>query len=123
MNNMAYCGLMCGGCPIYLATREEDADRQRQMRIEIARKINETYHSQYKPVDVTDCDGCRTDSGRLFTGCLKCEIRACAQKRNLEHCGECDGYACDPLKLMFHTDPEIKTRLDLLRTARPAAGR
>jgi hypothetical protein len=116
MNNMAYCGLICGGCPIYQASREENADRQRQMRIEIARKINETYQSQYKPVDVTDCDGCKAETGRLFTGCRKCEIRACARKRKLADCGQCDDYACDPLEKMFQTDPEIKTRLDGIRS-------
>jgi len=116
-SQMAYCGLMCGGCPIYLATREENTDKQRQMRTEIAKKCNEIYQSQYTPVDISDCDGCRAEKGRLFTGCMKCEIRTCARKRKLNHCGQCDGYACDPLEKMFHTDPEIKTRLDRLRTA------
>ena len=116
MNSMAYCGLMCGGCPIYLATREVNADRQRQMRIEIARKCNEIYQSQYKPGDITDCDGCKAETGRLFSGCRRCEIRACAQRRKLDHCGQCDDYACDPLKKMFHTDPEIKNRLDGIRS-------
>jgi hypothetical protein len=115
MNNMAYCGLICGGCPIYQASREENADRQRQMRIEIARKINEIYQSQYKPEDVTDCDGCKAETGRLFTGCQKCEIRACAQKRKLESCGTCDDYACDRLEKMFQTDPEARTRLEGIR--------
>ena len=115
INNMAYCGLMCNGCPIYLATREKNPDKQRDMRIEVARMCNELYQAQYTPGDVTDCDGCRAETGRLFPGCRKCGIRACASDRKLEHCGQCGGYPCEPLEKMFLTDPEIKTRLDALR--------
>ena len=95
---MAYCGLMCGGCPIYRASREENADKQRQMRIEIARKCNEHYGVQYGPEDVTDCDGCKAQAGKSFQGCLKCEIRPCAQGRKLESCGYCDDFACERLE-------------------------
>lgn len=119
MNNMAYCGLVCDRCPIYLASREENEDKQRNMRIEVARMCNELYQAQYKLEDVTDCDGCRADTGRLFTGCRKCEIRACAMNRKIEHCGQCGDYACDRLKKMFLTDPEIKIRFERLRNARP----
>jgi hypothetical protein len=115
MIDMAYCGLMCDGCPIYLASREENEEKKRRMRVEIALKCNDLYQSQYGPEDVTDCDGCKAESGRLFSGCRKCEIRACAVNRKIENCGRCGDYPCDPLKKMFRTDPETKTRLDGLR--------
>jgi len=34
---MAYCGLICQTCPIYLATREENKAEQDRMRADIVR--------------------------------------------------------------------------------------
>jgi hypothetical protein len=115
MNDMAYCGLVCGECPIFLATREPDEVKRRQMRIEIARKCNEHYGVRYGPEDITDCDGCKTKSGLLFRGCRNCEIRPCAQERKLESCGECGEYPCHRLEPLFKTDPAARTRLDGIR--------
>jgi hypothetical protein len=33
---MAYCGLVCQTCPIYVATRRENREEQARMRAEIA---------------------------------------------------------------------------------------
>jgi hypothetical protein len=115
MNTMAYCGLNCGGCPIFLATREEDADERRRTRMEIALKCNEHYGVQYGPEDITDCDGCKSESGKLFQGCLICEIRPCAQERKLESCGHCDDFVCSRLEALFKTDPAARTRLEGIR--------
>ena len=70
---LAYCGLKCGGCPIYLATRETDKEKQAKMRVQMAEFISEEYGIPTKPKDVTDCDGCKASSGRLWSGCSKCE--------------------------------------------------
>jgi len=113
---IAYCGLTCHSCPIYLATRERDPKKKGEMRAEIARQINDLYKEKLKTVDVADCDGCRTESGRLFSGCKRCNIRKCARGRSVVNCAHCDEYACESLEKFFTTEPYAKKRLDKIRS-------
>ena len=116
MNTMfAYCGLDCAGCPIHLATLEPDESKQRAMRLEIARICTEQYGMNILPKDVTDCDGCCSQTGKLFSGCAKCEIRKCAIDRKLMSCALCADYACQKLLKHFETDPSARTRLEAMR--------
>jgi hypothetical protein len=116
-NNLSYCGLICITCPIYLATKEMNEEKRREMRIEIARQIKEHYGGTFKPEDVTDCDGCKGESGRLFSGSNKCEIRKCAKNKNIENCAHCSEYACGKLQEFFAKDPQAKETLDNIRNA------
>jgi hypothetical protein len=114
---IAYCGLICQGCPIRLATSEEDDEKKHKMRIDIANQIQEHYGQECTPEDVTDCDGCKSDTGRIFSECMKCHIRRCAIEKGLENCAHCGEYACDKLKEFFVKDQEAKTRLDFIRSS------
>jgi len=49
---IAYCGLVCRTCPIYLATRQEDPKKKLEMRAEIARKIEEVYGQKGSAEDI-----------------------------------------------------------------------
>jgi hypothetical protein len=112
---IAYCGLNCHTCAIYLATREKDLEKRNKMRIEIAGQINKHYDRECKPEDVADCDGCRTEDGRLFCG-GDCQIRKCAREKGLENCAYCGEYACDGLNKLQATDQGAKKRLDEIRS-------
>jgi predicted nucleic acid binding AN1-type Zn finger protein len=112
---LAYCGLICKTCPIYLATRVEDAQEQKKMRIEIARLCREEYGLNYDLKDITDCDGCRTENDRLFDACKNCKIRICARERGYENCAYCSEYVCITLKEFYDKDPSAKTNLDGIR--------
>ena len=114
---ISYCGLICQSCPIYLATREDDDEKKHKMRVDIAQQIHERYGQECKAEDVIDCDGCKPDTGRLFSGCKTCHIRRCAIEKGLENCAHCGEYACDRLKEFFVKDPEAKTRLDFIRSS------
>jgi len=113
---LSYCGLVCDTCPIYLATRVVDPEEQTRMRAEIARLCNERYGVKYEPADITDCDGCRTKEGRLFSGCRDCAIRKCAVDKGLENCAYCAEYVCGGLETFFVSEPSAKTRLDEVRS-------
>ena len=112
---IAYCGLVCHTCPIYLATREEDKEEQAHMRARISTLMKEQYGMNYGPEDISDCDGCLTEEGRLFAGCLRCDIRACARQKGIGNCARCTDYICEKLKAFFATEPDAKTRLDEVR--------
>lgn len=114
---MAYCGLRCDRCPIYLATRETDRQEQAKMRARIAELAAEHYNMNLRPEDITDCDGCRTPAGRLFSGCRKCEIRKCARERAHLTCAHCAEYPCDALRKLFATDPGAKRALEDIRSS------
>jgi hypothetical protein len=65
-----YCLKICSECVIYQATQSDDDKR----RIAIANTLSEIYDKKLKPADI-NCDGCRSDSERLFRNCLDCSIR------------------------------------------------
>ena len=114
---VAYCGLTCDSCPIHLATLEQDKSRQKTMRESIAEQCNKIYKMNLQFNDISDCDGCRNNTGRLFSGCMNCEIRKCAIEKNIESCAFCGDYACELLKKHFLLDSNAKTRLDNIRQA------
>jgi len=109
---LSYCGLVCEGCPILWATREEDPDKQKMIRVEIARMLKEEFGQEEKLEDMADCDGCK-GGGRLFSGCKDCEVRNCAIERGVETCGHCNDYPCEKLR-NIQSDEE-KFRLDYIR--------
>jgi len=114
---LAYCGLHCNTCPIFLATVETDKSKKQSMRKTIARIFKEQYHIQMLPEEVSDCDGCILAAARIFPGCYKCEVRACARKRNLESCAFCNDFACTNLNELFMMEPTAKIRLEEIRNA------
>lgn len=81
---LAYCGLTCHTCPIYLATRQKNKKEQARMRAEIVKQCQEHYGITYKLEDITDCDGCNTEGERLFSSSRDCLIRKCARGRDLK---------------------------------------
>ena len=69
---IAYCGLACNSCPVHLATLETNINHQTKMRVEIAEQISKIYGTDFKPEAITDCDGCKINNGKLFSGCADC---------------------------------------------------
>jgi hypothetical protein len=110
---LAYCGLVCQTCQIYLATREPDEVRRYKMRADIAQEIEKHYGQGCRPEDVGDCDGCKTEGGRLF--CTECQIRMCAVEKGITNCAYCGDYPCEALEKLFTTDAGARQRLDAIR--------
>jgi len=111
---ISYCGLICQGCPIYWATREQDQGKKNKMRVEIARQCAEL-GTPFDVEDITDCDGCKAESGRLFSSCTECKIRACARHRRVDNCAHCPDYRCEKLDQL--DDVDAKSRLDLIKAS------
>ena len=113
--SIAYCGLNCGTCPIHLATLELDKSHQQSMRESIAELCSKQYGFSLQPEEITDCDGCKADTGRLFLSCNTCGIRTCADQKDIEFCAYCTEYACLKLQELFLLDPDAKLRLEEIR--------
>lgn len=112
---IAFCGLTCDTCPIHLATLETDKFRQQTMRESIAELCTKQYRMNLQSEDITDCDGCRAGTGRLFSGCLSCRIRKCASRKNILNCAFCSDYACEILTEHFLHEPDAQSQLEKIR--------
>lgn len=120
-SDLAYCGLNCSKCPIFIATtRNDDALRQKTARewTDLYAGILESVGIEsLKPEDM-NCSGCRSEHGRFF-GCEKCTIRPCCQEKNLATCAGCSEYeSCDILKGFYSFDIHrpAKETLDRIRS-------
>jgi hypothetical protein len=112
---VASCGLICQTCPIHLATRQENKEEQARMWAEIVRLCEEHYGLHYTAEEITDCEGCRTEGGRLFSASKSCAIRTCARGRKLQNCASCSEYACAKLEAFFRMETAARTRLEAIR--------
>jgi len=79
---IAYCGIYCGACGIYMATESGSLD-------ELAKQTK-------IPVEYQGCTGCRTDRNNLC--CMNCGIKRCCRYKNLNSCNECDEFPCSVLE-------------------------
>ena len=82
---LAPCGLYCGVCGVYLATR----DGSTKFRDILAR----LYGS--KPEE-TACKGCMQEDPPecLYGFCVECPIRACVREKGFGSCHQCDEWPC-----------------------------
>ncbi len=82
---MAPCGLYCGACGVYLATRDGNT------------KFRDILAGLYgsKPEE-TACLGCMQDDPPecLYSFCEQCRIRDCVKGKGLTSCHPCDDFPC-----------------------------
>jgi hypothetical protein len=76
-----YCGLYCGACNYYIATREGE--------------LGELSAHSGQPVESLGCHGCKSDQVREF--CETCDFRDCARFHQVESCAECPDGPCERL--------------------------
>ena len=106
---IAFCGMDCANCPTYLATQNDDDN----IRKEIQKLWKDGFNTDV-PLEAINCDGCKED-GKKGPFCTQCQVKTCADGKNLANCGLCDEYACEQLTgLLNMLPPNInpKERLD-----------
>ena len=86
---LAPCGLYCGVCGVYYATRDENE--------KFLQKLLQMYQSgipQLDEVTTEDlkCDGCMSDRVSIF--CRICAIKTCAKEKEYAGCHECADFPC-----------------------------
>lgn len=108
---IAFCGLACTECPAFLATKENNNEKRRQ----VAEQWSKEYKADFKPQDI-NCEGCLSKNGRLFSHCSVCTIRQCGLKKDHKNCAYCDDYSsCQKLIDFFKIAPQGKVKLDEMR--------
>lgn len=104
------CGITCSACPAYIATQKNDD----ALRVETAKKWSEMFKADIKATDI-NCDGCQSESPRLFSYCSVCEIRKCARAKQVATCANCPEYSCKKLDEFLANVPEARKVLEELR--------
>jgi len=82
---MAPCGLYCGVCGVYLATRDDNA--------KFRARLGALYGT---PTEETRCRGClQADPPQmLYAYCRSCRIRECVGAKGLTSCHQCGEWPC-----------------------------
>jgi hypothetical protein len=88
-NLMAPCGLYCGACGVYIATRDKN-EKFKQI-------MGNLYGS--KPED-TECLGCMQADPpeKLYGLCKMCKIRDCVKDKGFYSCHQCEDWPCDMIE-------------------------
>jgi len=86
-NTVGICGLYCGTCPNYLASRKNDSEPLKK----ISQKTG-------IPIKEVRCDGCLSDN--VFAPCVDCKhgFRRCAEEKEVTWCFQCHDFPCRRLK-------------------------
>jgi hypothetical protein len=79
---LAPCGLYCGVCGVYIATR----DNNPKFKVILSQLYGST-------PEKTECKGCM-QSELLFEYCSTCPIRDCVKKKEFYSCYQCQDFPC-----------------------------
>lgn len=87
---LAPCGLYCGVCGVYYATRDDNE--------KFLEKLLGVYQEMIPGLEALTtedlkCDGCL--SKRVSYFCRVCAIKDCTRKKRIAGCHECDDFPCD----------------------------
>ena len=88
-NLVAYCGLYCGACSFKVAYEVNNNKHLMNMP---------TKFDEYKNMPLQSCPGCKSDNE-----CGDCQIKSCAESKELEHCGLCKEFPCEII-INFNND-------------------
>jgi hypothetical protein len=86
---LAPCGLYCGVCAVYQATRSGD-QRLKQRLLQVYRGL--LPNGGQMTLEDINCQGCL--SRETFAYCRHCPVRLCALDRGLEGCHQCAQFPC-----------------------------
>jgi len=92
-NLLAPCGLYCGVCGVYYATRDKN--------IKFIERLLGVYQAKIPgieniSIDDLECKGCLSDKTSLL--CRTCLIKDCTQKKGYAGCHECDEFPCERIE-------------------------
>jgi hypothetical protein len=107
---IAYCGLVCSSCPTFLATQNDDD----VARARTAAFYSEKFGLHLKPEEI-NCDGCKSEGGKLIGYCRECNIRRCCSGKGLDNCSACSEQPCEDLAKFHEFSPDAKRCFDALR--------
>ena len=114
---LAFCGVNCKECPVFIATANNDNDLKRKTAEEWGKLYSEYIGKKELSAEDMICRGCQSVGDMLFIGCNHCPIRKCCMEKNFKTCAECNEYErCEMINGFFTTAPLAKENLNKIRT-------
>jgi len=105
-----YCGLDCGQCGAFIATRDDDD----ALRAKVSAEWSKLHNADIKPEHI-NCTGCQS-TGIKFHYCDQlCPIRKCAMSKTLSTCAPCPDFPCALVNPVLQMSPQAKNTLEALR--------
>jgi hypothetical protein len=92
-NLLAPCGLYCGVCGVYYATRDKNKKFMERLLGVYQAKIPGLEKITIKDLQ---CNGCLSDKTSIF--CQACAIKDCTGKNGYSGCHECDEFPCEHIE-------------------------
>lgn len=101
-DNVAYCGIICTECPLYIATQKNDFEMKKKIQSE----YEELYH---RPFDLEDikCYGCKSDKKFFLSN--KCNITPCNKNKGIDTCSQCNNHPCKRIEKFYNWHEEHHT--------------
>lgn len=96
---IAYCGLWCDACSVYVAS-QYNQDRLQVIADKMKVSVEEMH-----------CNGCKADT--ISMHCRNCNIKACCLEKGFQSCAECKDVPCDILK---EFQPKMPHRAELFKS-------
>jgi hypothetical protein len=116
MSIIAYCGLDCTQCPVFIATKTDDRALQEKTAREWSVQFAAFTGRNDLRAEEMVCDGCRASGDRIFLSCRGCPMRVCAREQKFVTCAECGRFdSCEQLNGFFTQAADAKERLLGLR--------
>lgn len=113
---LGFCGLNCTGCPMFIATANND-DMLREKTAEEWSQFFLEHLGKEITAEEVNCTGCWSEDS-IFFGCSNCAIRKCCPERGFETCAGCDEFeTCEILNgfLSVPINEPAKNNLEKLR--------
>lgn len=109
---IAFCGLACSECPVYIATKTGDE--------ELKEKLAKEYSTESFKFEKDDmnCTGCHSIEGANKKMCVECPMRECGMEKKLTHCAECNEYPCQHIEGYVPAGSDNRKTLDGLANKR-----
>jgi hypothetical protein len=104
---IGFCGIDCGECKAYVATKNNDA----LMKKLVAEEWSKSYGHEVKPEDI-NCVGCVIVEGPHIGYCAVCKIRNCGVQKKVENCAYCIEYGCGKLEIVHSRSSKAKDTLE-----------
>jgi hypothetical protein len=107
---IAYCGANCSECECFLATKEDNQEKRK----EVAEKWSIQYNTEITAEQI-NCSGCKSSGVKFFFTESICEIRKCNIEKGSVNCAECAEYKCEKLLKFIELAPQVENALEALR--------
>ena len=104
---IAYCGLDCGKCDAFIATKNDD----QALRERTAKLWAELNNAPILPEHI-NCEGCRADGVKTFFCQSLCAVRQCAVGKGVGTCGDCSEMeSCPKVGAIISHNPDVLKNL------------